>query len=56
MATYVQIDPTQALDPFQGVKKLPLDEFFTSGHRTCQRQGPGEARIVRGRMIWKGPL
>src|SRR3974377_1951895 len=36
MATYTQIDPTQQLDPFKGVKKLPLEEFFTSGHRTCQ--------------------
>ncbi|HEY6301874.1 MAG TPA: thiamine pyrophosphate-dependent enzyme [Terriglobales bacterium] len=36
MATYVQIDPTQKLDAFKSVKKLPLEEFFTSGHRTCQ--------------------
>ena len=36
MATYVQIDPTQKLNPFKSVKKLPLEEFFTSGHRTCQ--------------------
>src|ERR1700740_2225945 len=36
MATYVQIDPTQQLDPFKSVKKLPLEEYFTSGHRTCQ--------------------
>lgn len=26
--------PIANLDPFKGVKKLPLDEFFTSGHRT----------------------
>src|SRR5437016_12316284 len=36
MATYIQIDPTQKLDPFKSVKKLPLEEYFTSGHRTCQ--------------------
>src|SRR6267154_1806099 len=24
------------LDMFKGVKKLPLEEYFTSGHRTCQ--------------------
>src|SRR6516162_3464597 len=36
MATYTQIDPTQQLDPFKAVKKLPLEEYFTSGHRTCQ--------------------
>src|SRR2546428_8076731 len=28
--------PTQQLDPFKGVKKVPLEEYFTSGHRTCQ--------------------
>src|SRR3989454_3020587 len=36
MATYVQIDPTQKLDPFKAVKKIPLEEFSTSGHRPCQ--------------------
>src|SRR6202047_2950256 len=36
MANYIQIDPTQKLDPFKAVKKIPLEEFFTSGHRTCQ--------------------
>jgi pyruvate ferredoxin oxidoreductase beta subunit len=36
MATYVQIDPTQELEAFKALKKLPLEEFFTSGHRTCQ--------------------
>ena len=36
METYVQIDPTQQLDPFKAVKKIPLEEYFTSGHRTCQ--------------------
>src|SRR5271155_3374727 len=28
--------PLAHLDPIKGVKKLPLDEYFTSGHRTCQ--------------------
>ena len=36
MPTYIQIDPTQELEAFKAVKKLPLEEFFTSGHRTCQ--------------------
>src|ERR1700732_4053487 len=36
MANYIQIDPTQKLDPFKAVKKIPLEEYFTSGHRTCQ--------------------
>ena len=24
------------LDPIKGQKSIPLEEFFTSGHRTCQ--------------------
>src|SRR6201988_2620410 len=36
MDTYIQIDPTQKLEPFKAVKKIPLEEFFTSGHRACQ--------------------
>ena len=35
-STFVEIDPTQTLDPFKSLKKLPLEEYFTSGHRTCQ--------------------
>ncbi len=27
---------TQVLDPFKGVKKIDQEEYFTSGHRTCQ--------------------
>ena len=26
MSTYVQVDPTQKLDPFKAVKKLPIDQ------------------------------
>jgi hypothetical protein len=26
MATYVNIEPTQKLDPFKAVKKIPLEE------------------------------
>src|SRR2546428_5935573 len=36
MATFVDVQPTQMLDPIKGLKKIPLEEFFTSGHRTCQ--------------------
>jgi pyruvate ferredoxin oxidoreductase beta subunit len=36
MADAVETLPTQQLEPFKGVKKVPLEEFFTSGHRTCQ--------------------
>ncbi len=27
---------TQVLDPWKGPKNVPAEEFFTSGHRTCQ--------------------
>lgn len=36
MSTFVSIDETQKLDPFKSVKKIALEEYFTSGHRTCQ--------------------
>jgi len=36
ISPFVEIDSTQKLDPFKSVKKLPLEEYFTSGHRTCQ--------------------
>ena len=36
MATYVNTQPTQEMDPIKGVKKMPLEEYFTSGHRTCR--------------------
>src|ERR1700751_1079173 len=28
--------PLPKLDPIKGQKNIPLEEFFTSGHRTCQ--------------------
>ena len=27
---------TQILEPFKGIKKVTIEEYFTSGHRTCQ--------------------
>src|SRR5258707_4034875 len=36
LAELLREQPTQQLDAFKGVKKVPLEEFFTSGHRTCQ--------------------
>ncbi|MEE9172282.1 MAG: thiamine pyrophosphate-dependent enzyme [candidate division NC10 bacterium] len=36
MATELTVLPTQTLDPYKGVKKIDLEEYFTSGHRTCQ--------------------
>ena len=57
----VNLNVPQKLDPIKGVKKLPLEEYFTSGHRTCQgcesarrsdaarnqRRGCGEAIVPR---------
>ncbi len=53
MATYVQIDPTQQLDPFKSVKKIPTHEFFTSGHRTCQ--GCESALVMKMMVKAAGP-
>ena len=36
MATELTILPTQNLEAFKGVKKITIEEYFTSGHRTCQ--------------------
>jgi pyruvate ferredoxin oxidoreductase beta subunit len=36
MATELTMLPTQILEPFKGVKKVAIEEYFTSGHRTCQ--------------------
>jgi pyruvate ferredoxin oxidoreductase beta subunit len=33
--SFVEILP-QVLEPFKGVKGVALEEYFTSGHRTCQ--------------------
>ena len=27
---------TQILEPFPGTKRVTIEEYFTSGHRTCQ--------------------
>src|SRR3981189_1943684 len=43
MATIPEIQPIPKLDPFKGMKVIPLDEIFTSGHRTCQG---GESALV----------
>ena len=53
MATFVQIDPTQNLKPFEGVKKLPLEEYFSSGHRTCQ--GCESALVMKMMIKAAGP-
>ena len=45
MSTFTQTMPTQDLEPFKGVKKVPYEEYFTSGHRTCE--GCESAQIMR---------
>src|SRR4051794_37981154 len=41
------------LEPFKGVKKLPIQEYFTSGHRTCQ--GCESALVMRHMVKASGP-
>ena len=41
------------LDLFKGVKKLPLEEYFTSGHRTCQ--GCESALVMKLMVKAAGP-
>ena len=53
LAELVKLQPTQQLDPFKGVKKLPLEEFFTSGHRTCQ--GCESALVMKMMVKAAGP-
>jgi pyruvate ferredoxin oxidoreductase beta subunit len=45
MSTFIHTPPTQDLEPFKGVKKVPHEEYFTSGHRTCE--GCESAQILR---------
>jgi len=45
MSTLVETKPTQELAPFKGVKKVPYEEYFTSGHRTCE--GCESAQFMR---------
>ena len=45
MSTYVETKPTQELEAFKGVKKVPYEEYFTSGHRTCE--GCESAQFMR---------
>jgi len=42
---YVETQPTQKLDAFKGVKKVPYEEYYTSGHRTCE--GCESAQFMR---------
>ena len=53
LAEVVRVLETQKLDPFKGVKKLPLEEYFTSGHRTCQ--GCESALVMKMMVKAAGP-
>ena len=53
LAELVRPTPTQKLDPFKGVKKLPVQEYFTSGHRTCQ--GCESALVMKMMVKAAGP-
>ena len=44
---------TQKLDPIKGVHNSPLEEFFTSGHRTCQ--GCESALVMKLMVKAAGP-
>src|SRR5581483_6780627 len=53
LAELVNLHSTQRLDPFKGVKKLPIQEYFTSGHRTCQ--GCESALVMKMMVKAAGP-
>jgi pyruvate ferredoxin oxidoreductase beta subunit len=44
---------TQILEPFKGVKRVTLEEYFTSGHRTCQ--GCESALVMKLMVKASGP-
>src|SRR4030081_1013158 len=53
LAELTHLRGTQKLDAFKGVKKLPLEEYFTSGHRTCQ--GCESALVMKLMVKAAGP-
>src|SRR5437764_8115052 len=53
MSTFVEEKPTQKLESFKGVKKVPHEEYYTSGHRTCQ--GCESAQIMKLMAKAAGP-
>ncbi len=53
MADAIETYPVPVLDPFKGVKKVPLEEYFTSGHRTCQ--GCESALVMKLMVKAAGP-
>jgi pyruvate ferredoxin oxidoreductase beta subunit len=53
MSTELIVLPTQNLAPFKGVKKLTVEEYYTSGHRTCQ--GCESALVMKLMVKAAGP-
>ena len=53
MPTELTVLPTQNLPPFKGVKKLTVEEYYTSGHRTCQ--GCESALVMKLMVKAAGP-
>ena len=53
MAETTFTNATQILEPFQGVKRVTLEEYFTSGHRTCQ--GCESALVMKLMVKAAGP-
>jgi len=53
MPAELTVLPTQNLPPFKGVKKLTIEEYFTSGHRTCQ--GCESALVMKLMVKAAGP-
>jgi pyruvate ferredoxin oxidoreductase beta subunit len=53
MADAIDTYPVPVLGPFKGVKKVPLEEYFTSGHRTCQ--GCESALVMKLMVKAAGP-
>ena len=45
--------PLPVLEPFKGVKRVPLEEYYTSGHRTCQ--GCESALVMKLMVKAAGP-
>src|SRR5499427_7152570 len=53
MAEATFTNATQILEPFRGVKRVTIEEYFTSGHRTCQ--GCESALVMKLMVKASGP-
>src|SRR3989454_6216577 len=53
MAETTFTNATQVLEPFRGIKKVTIEEYFTSGQRTCQ--GCESALVMKLMVKAAGP-